>query len=114
MGTVLIRVRFSPCFLARREKRGSEFFVEGEEVLDALAVAFKGLRAVRTVNGAVEVGMGFDQRRRHRQRVVKVSERRVGGFFARVQDRLRCHFYSRALFVSERLRPRKIIIDKFV
>ena len=44
----------------RRNERGGEFFVEGEEVFHALAVAVERLRAVAAVNGAVEVGVGFD------------------------------------------------------
>ena len=41
-----------------------------------MAVAIERLGAVAEVNGAVEVGMGFDQCGRHRQRVVKVGQRR--------------------------------------
>ncbi len=48
--------------------------------------------AVAEVNGAVEVGVGFDQRGRHRQRVVKVGQRRLGEFLTRVQNRLRGGF----------------------
>ena len=54
-------------------------------MLDALAVAFKGLRAVTTVNGTVKLRVGFDQRGRHGQRVVKVGQRRVRKFRARVR-----------------------------
>ncbi len=97
MGSVLIQASSLSPFLGRGNERGGEFFVEGEEVFDALAVVLEGLRAVAEVNGAVEVGVGFDQRGRHRQRVVKVGQRRVGKFLARVQHRLRGGFHGGAL-----------------
>ncbi|OFV93515.1 MAG: hypothetical protein A3F68_06270 [Acidobacteria bacterium RIFCSPLOWO2_12_FULL_54_10] len=85
-------------FFGGGEQGGGEFLVEGKEVLDALAVVVEGLRAVATVHGAVEGGVGFDQRGRHRQRVVKVGQRRLGKFLARVQHRLRDGFHGSALF----------------
>ena len=71
-------------------------------MLDALAVVLERLRAVAEVNGAVEVGVGFDQRWRHRQRVVQVGQRRAGEFLARVQHRLRRGFHSGTLFGARR------------
>ncbi len=58
-------------------------------MLDALAVVLEGLRAEAKVNGAVEVGVGFDELGRHRQRIIKVSKSRLGKFLARVQSGLR-------------------------
>lgn len=58
-------------------------------MFDALAVVVEGLRAVAEVHGAVERGVGFDERRRHGERVVKVGERSVGELLARVKDGLR-------------------------
>jgi len=78
----------SPRFLRGRHERRDEFFVEGEEVLDALAVVLKWLRSVAEVNDTVEFGVSFDERGRHRQRVVEVGhgagfhskERGMGGY----------------------------------
>src|SRR5207253_2296859 len=47
------------------EEGGGELLVEGEQVLDALALAGEGLRAITQVHRPVQVGMGFDQGRRH-------------------------------------------------
>ena len=69
MRSSIIRRSFLSSFFGRGDERRGEFFVEGEEVFDAVAVGIEGLRAVAEVNGAVEVGMGFDQGGRHRQRV---------------------------------------------
>jgi len=43
-------------FVAGGNERRGRFLVEGEKMLDALAVVFKRLRAVTEFNGAVEVG----------------------------------------------------------
>ncbi len=61
-------------------------------MFDALAVVVKRLRAVAAVHGAVELRVGLDQLGRHGERVVKVGQRRVGEFLARVQHRLRGYF----------------------
>jgi hypothetical protein len=66
-------------------------------VLYALAVVLEGLRAVAKVNRAVEVGVGLNQRRRHCQRVVKIGQRRVGKFLARVRYLLRGGYYCDVL-----------------
>ena len=42
-------------------------------MLDALAVVGEGLRAVAPIHGAVEVGVGFGQRRRHGDGVVEIG-----------------------------------------
>ena len=70
------------------EERGGEFFVEREEVFDALAVVVEGLRAIAEVDGAVEFGVGFDERGRHGQRIVEVGEGGIGKFFAGVDSRI--------------------------
>lgn len=57
---------FSPAFLGGGDERCGEFLVKGEEVFDALALVLERLRAVAEVNRSVEVGVGFDQRWRHR------------------------------------------------
>jgi hypothetical protein len=57
-------------FLCGRKQRSGEFFVEGEEVFDALAVVVEGLRAIAEIDCAVEVGMGFDESGRHGERIV--------------------------------------------
>jgi hypothetical protein len=75
-------------FLGGREKGGGEFFVEGEEVFDALAVVVEGLRTITEVDGAVEFGVGFDEGWRHGERIVKVGESGIGEFLACVEDRL--------------------------
>lgn len=49
-----------------KEGRG-QFFVEGEELFDVLAVVLKRPRAVADVNGAVEVGVSFHECGRHRE-----------------------------------------------
>jgi len=56
---------FSSSFLGWGKEGRGEFFVEGKEVFDALAVGIEWLRAVAKVNGAVEVGVGFHERGRH-------------------------------------------------
>ena len=75
-------------FLGGGEEGGREFFVEGEEVFDALAVVVEGLRAIAEVDGAVEFGVGFDERGRHGQRIVEVGEGGIGKFFAGVDSRI--------------------------
>ena len=87
-------LRFSSPFLGGGHERRGEFLVEREEVFDALAVVLERLRAVAEVNGVVEVGMGFDQRGRHRQRVVEIGHRRAGEFLACVQHGLRGCFHG--------------------
>lgn len=44
----------------------SKFFIKGEQVFHALAVVLERLRAIAQFHRAVEVGMGFDERGRHR------------------------------------------------
>ena len=95
-------------FLGGGEEGGGEFFVEGEEVFDALAVVVERLGTVAEVNGAVEGSVGFDERGRHGQRIVKVGERRVGELLARVQHGLRGGFDGGALLVARRFGPREI------
>ncbi|HKV64629.1 MAG TPA: hypothetical protein VJO16_22185, partial [Candidatus Acidoferrum sp.] len=78
-------------------ERGDEFFVEGEEVFDALAVVVEGLRAVAEVDGAVEFGVSFDERGRHGQGIVQIGKSGVGEFLASVEDGLRGFFDGGAL-----------------
>ena len=100
-------------FLAGGNERRGQFFVEGEEVLDALAVGIERSRTVAEVNGAVELAVGFHQRGRHRQRVVKVGQRRLGKFLPRVQHRLRGGFHGSALFGGRRFGPGVVVVDEF-
>ena len=83
-GGTLVLLGFAAGFFGGGEQGHGEFFIEGEEVFDALAVVFERLRAVTAVHGAVEGGVGFDQRGRHGQRIVEVGQRRVRKFLARV------------------------------
>ena len=78
-------------------------------MFDAVAVGIEGLGAVAEVNGTVEVGVGFHQCGRHRQRVVKVGQRRLGKYVARVQHRLRDDFYGGALFGARRFGLRIVV-----
>lgn len=100
--------------LAGGQERSSELFVKREEVLDALAVVVKGLRAVTKVNRAIERGVSLHERGRHGQRVVKIGQRRIGKFRPRVEHGLRGFLYVSALFGRWRFRPRKVVIDKLV
>jgi hypothetical protein len=52
-------VRLSPFRLRHRDQWRSEFFVEGEEVFDAVAVAGEGFGPVTAIHGAVEGLMRF-------------------------------------------------------
>jgi hypothetical protein len=83
-------------------------------VFDALAIVLERLWAVAEVNGSVQFGMRFEEGRRHRKRVVKVSERCIRKCFAGVQHRLGCQSHGGALFRVRRFRPRKIVVDEFV
>jgi len=74
-----------------------------------LAVVLEWLGAIAEVNGAVEVSVGFDQRGGHRQRVVKVGQRRVGEFLAHVQHALRGCLHSGAPFGARRFGPRVVV-----
>ena len=58
-GVMETRLTFSFAFLDWRNQRRGELFVEGEEVLDALAVVLEGLRAVAEVDGAIKIAVGF-------------------------------------------------------
>ena len=71
---------------------GGELFVQGEEVLDAVAVALEGLGAVTAAHGAVERGMGLGENGRHGQRIVKIGEGGIGKLLAGVQNGLRGGF----------------------
>ena len=83
-------------------------------MLDALAVVVERLRTVAEINGTVEGGVGFDERGRHRQGIVKVGERGVGELFARVQHGLRGGFHDGALFGARRFGPREIVVNEFI
>lgn len=63
-------------------------------MFDALAVVVEGLRAIAEVHGAVKCSMGFDERGRHGEGVVKIGERGIGEFFAGVEDSFRVSFDS--------------------
>ena len=51
-----------PLWFRRRHQRGGDFFVEGEEVFDAVAVAGEWFRPVTAIHGAVEGLMRLLQR----------------------------------------------------
>lgn len=91
------------------EERGGELFVEGEEVFDALTVVVEGLRTIAEFDGAVEFGVGFDERGRHGKRIVEVGESGIREFFAGVEDGLRGLFDGTAL-LGRGFRPRKIVV----
>jgi hypothetical protein len=80
-------------------------------VLDSLALVLERLRAVAEVDGAVEAGVGFGQGGRHRQRVVKVGQGRVGKFLARLQQRLRSIFHRSPLLGARLFGPRERVVD---
>lgn len=56
-------IRYFPAafFLCCGDKWGGEFFVEGENEFDALAVVFKLLRAIAEVDGAINLRVSFDE-----------------------------------------------------
>ena len=72
---------------SRGERRG-EFFVEGEKVLHAVAVAGESFAAVAPINSFIERGVGCSEGGRHGQRVVKVGEGWRRGRRARAGRRL--------------------------
>ena len=57
-----------------RRQQAGELLVALEQKLHALRVAGERGLAVAGIHGAVEGLMGFDQRGRHRERVVEVGE----------------------------------------
>jgi hypothetical protein len=57
-------------------------FIETEKVFDTLAVALEKVWAIAEVNGAIQLGVSFDESGRHCEWVIKVSERLVGECFA--------------------------------
>lgn len=65
-------------------------------MFDALAVVVEGLRAIAEVHGAVKCSMGFDERGRHGERVVKIGESGIRKFLACVGDGLGGGFDSGA------------------
>ena len=87
-----------PLRLRRGDQRGGELLVEGEEVFDAVPVAGERLGPVTAVHRAVQLLVRLEQRRGHRQWIVKIGQRgrmRAGlepG--AGVEHGLRCDFDS--------------------
>src|SRR5664279_3388319 len=65
-----------PFWLRRGQQRGRQLFVEAEKVFHALALAGEGLGAVTQIHGPIQFRMGFDQRGRHRERVIQIRQRR--------------------------------------
>ncbi len=94
-----------------REKRGGELFVEGEEELDALAVAGEGFRAVASLDGAVETLVGVNQFCGHGQWIIELGEGGVGIECAGVEDGLCKLFDFGLLGRSGILWPRVIVVD---
>jgi hypothetical protein len=78
--------RFRLVGLLRYDQWGGEFFVESEEVFHSLAFGDERLLAVAAVHGQIQHGMGFGQRGRHRDRIVKVRQRAFGELRPRIQD----------------------------
>ena len=96
------------------QKWCGELLVEGEEELDALAVAGEGLGAVATLNGAVEPLVGVNEFCGHGKRIVELGERGVGIERASVEDGL-CKLFDFDLLGRSRiLRPWKIVVDEGV
>jgi hypothetical protein len=60
-----------------RQQRSRQLLVQTEQVLHALALAGEGLGAVAQIHRPAQFRMGFDPRRRHRERVIQVCERRA-------------------------------------
>lgn len=100
---------FPRAILRDGDERGGEPIVEGEEVFDPLAVILKGLGPVAQVNRAIQLSVRFDQGGRHRQRVVKIAQRRLGKFLARAQHRVSASYHSSALLGAGRFRPRVVV-----
>ena len=94
------------------EERGGEFFVEGEEEFDALAVGGKGFRAVAAIHGTIQFGVGLDQGGRHRQWVVEIGQLGVGKPFAHFQDGPGGFLDGIFLLDGWLSGPRKIVIDE--
>ena len=65
-------------FGRRGDEWNRESFVKSEKEFDALAVVYERLGAIAEVNGAVELGVGFDQRWRHSKRIIEVGQRGAG------------------------------------
>jgi len=59
-----------------RQQRGGQLLVQAEKVLHPLPLAGEGLEAVAQIHRPVQFRMGFDQRRRHRERVIQIRQRR--------------------------------------
>ena len=71
--------RFSCRFdqvLVLGQEGGGQLLVKAEKVLHPLPLAGEGLGAVAQIHRPVQFRMGFDQCRRHRERVIQVRQRR--------------------------------------
>ena len=78
-----------PRRLGGGEERGGERFVEGKVVFHPVPVAGERLGPVTAVHGAVQLLVGLEQRRGHRQRVVEIGQHLSRVFGPRVPHRLR-------------------------
>ncbi|HQU62235.1 MAG TPA: hypothetical protein PKY85_03740, partial [Nitrosomonas sp.] len=58
----------------------------------------------------VQFAVCSNEFRRHRYRIVKFGQRRIGKLRARIQNALRDGFDGFLLFIS-RLRPREVVVD---
>jgi hypothetical protein len=74
----LIRSGFAAALGWDGNQRRGEFLVKSEEIFHALAVAFKWLRAIAEVNGAIQLRVGFNENRRHGERIVEIGQGRIG------------------------------------
>src|ERR1035441_4732084 len=81
-----------PFWLGPGQQRGGQLLVKAEKVLHPLALAGEGLGAVAQIHRPIQLRMGFDQRRRHRERVIQIRQRRRlrGADLRCVGERLLC------------------------
>ena len=93
-----------------RWQQAGELLVALEQEFHALRVAGEGGFAVAGVHGAVERLMGFDQRGRHRERVVEVGQRALRKLRAGIQHGLRGILDFLALRVAGFVRPREVVV----
>lgn len=70
-------------FFGGGDQGRGQFFVQGKEEFNALPVVIERLRPIAEVNRTIERRVSLDQRRWHRQRVVKIRQRRVRKLISR-------------------------------
>jgi hypothetical protein len=95
-------------------QRGGVFLIEGEEKFQPLQLVGERSRALAGVNSGVQPFVGVEERARHRERIVKVCERRSGKRGARIEDGLGPAFDARHLRRRRLFGPREVVIDELV